>query len=521
MARFERKQSGPRFERRGVGGVVVEGGAAFLAAGVRAYAAAAAAMAEAVGAVADAKGVALDAISDATAIAQSSLSAVQSSATAAADAATRAENAEGVALAPASEVIADVHSNSTTAAVQRSGVLTPATISHAGVQAALDSAASLGLKVQASGAYTTNQTLTIAADCDLSGLTITYTGTGTAVRVGVTTGVTWRINASTPAVVAAGKVSAGWAGVAGTVGVDLVNLNSCPSIVVGHVRNFETNLLVRGLGTGFSYNNVHLGHLENGKVNQRLTADATGWVNQNLFLGGRFFHSSAEGTNVTGARQVQLDVTTSPINTNTWVGSSFESMAAEYHLEAAGAVNVWTNCRWEVSSGTPRVRWADGAIRNFIQFGYMTDKIVETFGAGASDNTIMSGTRWRVTGSNPGALLVTGNSGSSTYPTQVVMAANALTSDPATAYSWAFTASNIKGKRTTDAHDRVRLDSSAGTVLLGSGASAPIVQIGTVAGTNLSVSDSGTKTTTGRSATPDSFLQVFVNGVWRYIPLHT
>lgn len=381
---------------------------------------------------------------------------------------------------------AAIMANPDSVTVRRSGTLTPATIDHAGLQAALDSAATLGLCVVAGGAYTTDQTLTIRSDCDLSRLLITYTGAGVAVRGGSESGVTWRLDSVFPRVVAGKKSGAGWEPVAGTVGIDLVNLNSCSRIVIPHVRNFETGLLCRGVGTGLAYNNVFLGHLENNKVNQRLTADETGWSNQNTYYGGQLSHFISEGVRVAAARHIQIDAgLVSAVNTNTWVGTSIEGDTPEYHVAFAGQSNVMLNVRWEVQGGNrPRVLWQNGAVRNTILFGYMSQEIVETIGTGTYGNQIITGQGWKAVGSSPKPLVVLENQGSSDYGSLAVLDAGQsnANADPATAYSWFISGRKLAGKKPTDTYDRLLLNPQTGTVLVGAGTAQPTVGIRSAVG---------------------------------------
>lgn len=351
----------------------------------------------------------------------------------------------------------------------------PGSLTFAALQDACSAAASEGKRVWAAGEITTSSTLVVTSDADLGGLTINYTGSDAAVQLGVTNTFTFRLNVRLPKVIAANKgaVGGGWGLVAGTVGVRAVNLNSCSEIVVPHIQDFETGLLVYGQGEGNSYNNFLIGHLSNNKVNLKLDADATGWANQNQFYGGRYSHESAEGTNVSGVRQILMVAgIANPINTNVWVNPSLEGETAEYIVDFAGTANVFVSARFEATG--PRVRWQNGSTRNLIMWGYNTHQIVETFGSTASTNTIMASTMKMTTGS-AGPLIMLENATSSANPALAVMeaAARAAGSDPATAYAVSIAAQTIRLKRAADANARLTLDCVNGRLYFANGTSAP------------------------------------------------
>lgn len=265
----------------------------------------------------------------------------------------------------------------------RNGVVTPATISHAGLSAAFQSATS-SQRVHAAGAYTTDQTLYISRACDLSGLTITYTGTGVAVQVGGA-GVTFRLAFRLPKVVYGNGGE--WDG--SSTGMKLVNLNTC-DVYVPWVQEFENGLVCTGEGTGFAYNTITLGLLGQNHKNLTLTSDATGWCNQNEFRGGRLSHGSSKGATIDDPTAAQLRLIrfgagVSGPNNNTFTNTSFEGANwAYYRLQLdAASYNTFINCRYECLSGATefRVSYKNAAALNRIIGGYDAWKITETFDA--------------------------------------------------------------------------------------------------------------------------------------------
>ena len=165
-----------------------------------------------------------------------------------------------------------------------------------------------------------------------------------------------------PRVIAGNKVIPGWGSVAGTVGAKADNLNSCAQIIVPHIQGFETGLLVYGQGNGCAYNTFQMGQLDNNKINLRIDADATGWSNQNTYIGGRYSHESAEGVAVAGARHVLMIAgLPNPINNNLWLNPSLEGNTAEFIVDAAGSANSFISARYEATP--PRIRWQDNVAR--------------------------------------------------------------------------------------------------------------------------------------------------------------
>lgn len=257
------------------------------------------------------------------------------------------------------------------------------------LQRAVDGAAKLGARVFANGTFRITRTLQLSGNTDLSDATLVFDGDGTAVLVGTPVGRSFRINVRLPRVVAARKTGRGWDRVAGSVGVAVQNCYNL-DLTVPHVQGFETGLLVVGKGAGVAYCNVTLGHLDNNRTNLRLTADATGWANQNNFYGGRLSHNSAEGIRVAGSRHILIDQTTAKVNGNSFWGASLESVdIVEYALDCAGVDNYFMNCRWENGGTGARVLWRANSVGNVIAYGPYANGVVETNEAG-SNNIVLT-----------------------------------------------------------------------------------------------------------------------------------
>ena len=351
-------------------------------------------------------------------------------------------------------------------------VRVPKSLDFEDIQDALDKAKASGETVVAGGVISTDQTLTIQSNCDLSQLVINYSGAGTAVRVGTTEGVTWRLSARLPQVRHTGKTSLGWEQVAGTVGVELVNLNSCPEILVPRVSKFEVGLAEVGTnGRGHAYNTITIGHLENNKRNQVMMSIGSGWCNENLHLGGRFSHESAEGESVPGVKHLDLESADSnAINNNVWIKPSLEGVGNEWALDCGGTYNRIIAGRWERAGGA-RIRWGINASYNVIEGGYHADRILTTLAAGATRNEINSPNRHEFFGTSTdrgiGSFL---NTYSRTAPAWEVM-------DPSQQdqWTWRAAATSIQGRRAGEAQPRLVLDSERGRLFMGNGVSEPSV----------------------------------------------
>ncbi|WP_149085382.1 MULTISPECIES: hypothetical protein [Microbacterium] len=401
----------------------------------------------------------------------------------------------------------------------RMGIVLPTEMTFEGIQAACDSAEALGTRVLAAGEITTDQTLQIKCNCDLSGLTINYTGTGTAVRAGTQTGYVIHKDMRLPVVRNANKVGKGWASVAGSIGVDLVNIYTA-QVFVPRVTGFEVGLREYGMnGNGISYVTVMVGHLADNKINQKLDADSTGWANQITHIGGRWSHSSGEGPNAAGTRHILLVNLTGNAdpNNNVWLNPSLESPAVvEYTIDVdGGSYNQWINPRFEFTSGQSKIRWGSAAVRNFIFGGNQIDNIAETWETGAVSNSFIGTNKYRFFGSGNNGGTIFESESSSTHPAWSILrtGGTAAGDDPATAYTQRSESNIHKLKRFNDAADRVRIDGSAGQVLVGNGTATPVAGLSGAGGalfTTAGTTSFGPPVTnTIDSGTP--------TGRWRYV----
>lgn len=263
----------------------------------------------------------------------------------------------------------------------------------AAIQAAIDAATALGSAwstnvprpvptAYANGRFKITGTITIKCAVDFTqAVFLSNQTSGIAVQVGDGTNVLQGTTIKLPQVFNTAKTVTGWSQVAGTTGVRVSNLYSC-MVWVNNITQFETGFWGHANGVnGSSYNEFHLQRTYGCKVGLKLAPNDTGststssWFNTNLFFGGVFGMSPAEGTGVSGTRQVLIASSTWPVNDNKFIGMSLEnSDNVEYMVECYGNTNVWDRCRWE-TTGIPRVWWRASSHSNVITPGINSTNI--------------------------------------------------------------------------------------------------------------------------------------------------
>jgi hypothetical protein len=256
------------------------------------------------------------------------------------------------------------------------------------IQAAINAASTKGVPLVSSAAhYTISSTIYLRDHADLSRAVFNYRGTtGVAIVVGASVGSITRKRIHTPYLIALAKTVAGWAQVAGTIGVQVVNTSDC-DVTLGTIRNCDIGAQFTGRGArgGVTYSRFHLGTFLNNRVNMNITAVDGGYANQCQAYGGTFNYDAAEGTNVYGTRHVLIDSIPAAVDGWTFHELSMEDSGGvcEYTIDCAGNNNVFDQCRFERAPGfTPKIAWRDGSHDNEIRGGVNVDAIVEdVFGA--------------------------------------------------------------------------------------------------------------------------------------------
>jgi hypothetical protein len=235
------------------------------------------------------------------------------------------------------------------------------------------------------GTYKITNKIMIRCELDASQATFEYYGTGTAIVLGddTSTGiVTARKTFLLPRVINKSR-GTGWDGT--SIGVKCVNLNDC-KVFEQFIQDFEMGLNIYGLSQGTAYSTFYLGTMWNNHKNIVLDGDATGWVNQNTFIGGRLQMDLSKGATVDDLNAKLIDMSSSiQPNNNTFIGTSIEGInVCYYRVDISGRNNAFYNCRWESQSGANvRVRYRASAYANEIHRGYDASKIEETFDTGS------------------------------------------------------------------------------------------------------------------------------------------
>lgn len=356
------------------------------------------------------------------------------------------------------------------------------------IQTAIDAAVAADVRVVGQGTFKTSSKITIKCDADFS-QAIFNVYSAPAIAVEISTGSAanptdnlFNVNVWMPLEINnITKPGSGWAS-QGT-GVRTVNLNSC-RVFFNQIKNFDTGLLITAYSAGNAYNDYNIGILNNNKINLKIYgSDATGYANENNFYGGRYYFNSAEGTNVAGTRHISLPTALSATgiqNNNVFYKPSLEGDTPEYHIENAGQYNTFIQGRYEASP-CKVLYVGDTAAKgtfNVINGGYAANSIVFLFSGSASgfNNQLISAPdRNIINGSSSAGVFRLKNSNGNTDPLHTFFpAASVLESASATEWSMRHSANNLKGKRSTDSHERVFLDYQNGLISLGTGSAAPV-----------------------------------------------
>jgi len=264
-------------------------------------------------------------------------------------------------------------------------------------------------------------------------------------------------------------------------GVQLTNVYES-DIYFGEVRDFSKGVCITAFGTGTSYNNIFFKNLSNNKINlQLIPGDGAAWVNENNFFGGRFAHSSSEGTNVIGSRQILISNGGFACNNNTFYKPSIEGNVPEFHIECWGKFNSFMQPRFEATIPKVAYRAIDAtnyAHSNVIFYGYNTNLLQITEDALAKWNHIYSREQVKVHGSSSGANIVGINAYGNNSPTFAVLdALSNLSSNVASEYMVGIGANYSRYKRKTDTNPRIEIDHSNSKINFGGGTAATDVNV--------------------------------------------
>lgn len=241
--------------------------------------------------------------------------------------------------------------------VLRYGVMLDGSDDTAALQACADFCFATGTPIRgAAGTAVTSSTIVLKCTGDLSMMLISCPSStvSPAVRVGVTSSGPTRLRGhlKLPRVENSTKPGTGWAGQ--QVGIELAEVYEA-DIYVPYVWGFDVDLDCGGYTSGCSYNTVRLGLLGQARVPLRVGGKAvTGWANQNTFIGGRLFISSAEGTGIVGSRYVQL----TPWDASSLISGSISAATNAGSVEFTTSANHgWSNGQVLAFTGFTDTNW--------------------------------------------------------------------------------------------------------------------------------------------------------------------
>ncbi|WP_398452201.1 hypothetical protein AB3466_14055 [Sphingobacterium thalpophilum] len=172
-----------------------------------------------------------------------------------------------------------------------------------------------------------------------------------------------------------------------TIGIIITNLNQATNLEIVNANNFQIGLQIEGDGAGVCYNTWNLGNFSNNKVSIKLTQRNAGWVNENLYFGGRFRRITTVNNNndIYGIIFDSEDHTYENFNNNNFYKPSFEFRGDTFTdntkeiipiLLNQGQMNKFVDCRDEGNSTSfnPRVfiRTKGTAQKNIVEIGYST-----------------------------------------------------------------------------------------------------------------------------------------------------
>lgn len=141
------------------------------------------------------------------------------------------------------------------------------------------------------GTFNITDTVTIPPTfevLDFGGGTISYSGTQDRAALVVGNNAASLTTAKVKQVKVISATTSNWLDL-DYIGVQLYAHRFC-DIQIEFVRGFHTGVQCRGDGSGWAYNNVRLGYVVNNKygINLHSVGGSSGFVNENLFIGGEF-----------------------------------------------------------------------------------------------------------------------------------------------------------------------------------------------------------------------------------------
>ena len=259
----------------------------------------------------------------------------------------------------------------------------------------------------AQGTFFVSGTVTIDCSCDFSDAELTAHGVKVSPVLTVgqaeTTHSTMRrgLKMRLPKVVNLDRDGTTFDGIESSIGVQVLNLFNA-EVHVGEIKDFYRGLYLSANQTGNAWNTYYLSSLSENRYNLDIFPAGSGWVNQNVFIGGRFLSDSQDETaKCTGVRLSKEAVGSRwGANGNVFVGCDFSGRNVDYAIDNLGACyNSFFGCRFEDGVKIRfKTETADGFIAyNTIVGGLGTEtlqvEIDSTAGGTIRNNDISSSAR--------------------------------------------------------------------------------------------------------------------------------
>jgi hypothetical protein len=183
------------------------------------------------------------------------------------------------------------------------------------------------------------------------------------------------------------------------IGIRIVNANQC-DITIVNAAGFTIGVQCAGDGRGFAYNYLHMMTIGNNRYQLDLHAMNKGWVNENLWIGGRFYCYSSLKTGMS-RYGIRLTATSSPhyLNNNVFIKPNFELSGMTANPGEAvcvlvdyGIYNTIWRARTEGNSPT-FMRVSNSSEMNVVYGGYGDVSFSSIDEQGSNPSTVVYGPR--------------------------------------------------------------------------------------------------------------------------------
>lgn len=340
------------------------------------------------------------------------------------------------------------------------------------IQNAADYAFENGLLLGGQGTFLISETLKLRGNIDLSGVTLLYDGSVTAVEFGLSSERTRDVSIKLPAVQ---KLDRTWGD---DIGVNIINTLES-EIHVSKITDFGVGLQISAFSTGTAYNTFYISHLENNEVNLKLKlSDESGWVNENLFIGGRFSHYSSNNSHLENVSHLvfhAIEGAKHQPNNNVFLKPSLEGHISYYTAIIYGSDNSIINGRYE-GEGTKRIKFKDlngiGSNHNLIFNGYNSNVLKIENDSLSIRNSIETTSFSKKVGSNEegGIVNLQNKIGDSASIIRLYGSQQDINNPNDFVVDWS--ANQLKIKNIKDDFPKIILD-SAGSIYMGDGETSP------------------------------------------------